>query len=165
MPTPLRSLAATALAAAFALSTPADAQTRSDTRVYAGVSVSFGAQPEPGFGAIVGLQSTRLRPSGRMRGIDIHGRYDFLRGFDRVAVAGLIGRRNGYLNLGGGYNPLSGEVFVTGAAQAQNIRAGLDYGVLTGTSAGYFELNTLRRLGRYVPPPTNGGSDDGVPGI
>jgi len=150
----LRKLAAITLAAAIAFALPGsgDAQSRSDTRIYGGLAVSFGTVAQPGIGAVVGLQSTRLQPSNRLLGFDVHGRYDFQRGFDRIAIAGLIGRRGGYLNLGGGFNPASGELFVTGAAQMRHLRAGVDYNVMSATAAGYFEANTLQRLGRYSPP-------------
>jgi hypothetical protein len=142
---------------AFALATASvsgvAAGSRSSTHVYAGVALSFGAAEQPGLGLVAGLRSTRVNASNRLLGIDANVRYDVQRGFDRAALAGLVGRRGAYLNLGGGFNPLSGEVFVTGAAQTRHLRAGVDYGVLSGAAGGYFELNTLRRPGRYVPPP------------
>lgn len=156
----IRYIALPLLAGALALPPAAgvEAQSRSSTRVYAGVALSFGAAADPGIGVVAGLRSTRVNASNRLRGIDANVRYDIRRGFDRVAVAGLIGRRNAYLNLGGGFDPSAGEVFVTGAAQTSHLRAGVDYGVMSGTAGGYFELNTLRRPGRYVPaPPPDGG--------
>jgi hypothetical protein len=155
-----RYIAASTLACILALAPQieAQAQSRNSTHVYAGIALSFGAAEQSGIGALVGLRSTRVNASNRLRGIDANARYDFRRGFDRVAVAGLIGRRNAYLNLGGGFDPLAGEVFVTGAAQARHLRAGVDYGLVTGAAGGYFELNTLDRPGRYVPPRRVNGS-------
>ena len=149
-----RHMAVAALAGTVALALPAaaEAQSRTDLRIYAGIAVSFGPAEQPGFGAVVGVQSIRVSASNRLRGLDLNARYSFPTGFDRVALAGLIGRRGGYLNLGGGFNPTRGEIFVTGAAQMANLRAGLDYGVASATAGGYFELNSLSRPGRYRPP-------------
>lgn len=150
----LRPLAAFALAGVLVLPfhTAAEAQSRNQTRAYAGLALSFGPAEPLGAGVVVGVQSVRVNASDRLRGIDVNARYDFIRGFDRVSLAGLIGRRSGYLNLGAGMNPTSGDFFVTGAAQTRHLRAGVDYGVMSGTAGGYFEVNTLRRPDRYVPP-------------
>ena len=154
-----------ACVAALAPLADAQAQSRSSTHVYAGVALSFGAAEQAGIGAVAGLRSVRVNASNRLRGVDVNARYDFRRGFDRVALAGLVGRRSAYLNLGGGFDPIAGELFVTGAAQTRHLRAGVDYGLVTGASGGYFEANTLRRPGRYVPPRTapapNGDEGDG----
>jgi hypothetical protein len=149
-----RYILAPALACVLALApgTAAQAQSRNSTHIYAGVALSFSPVEQPGIGVLAGVRSTRVNASNRLRGIDANVRYDIQRGFDRVALSGLIGRRSAYINVGGGFNPLLGEAFVTGAAQTRHLRAGLDYGIMSGDSGGYFELNTLRRPGRYTPP-------------
>jgi hypothetical protein len=142
-----RNFAPAALACLLALSlaTGASADSHSATRVYAGLALSFSALQQPGLGAVVGVRATRLNAGDRLLGVDANVRYDLRRGFERVAVGGLIGRPNAHLNLGGGFNLLGNELFVTGAAQTRHLRAGVDYGVMTGNAGGYFEVNTLRR--------------------
>ncbi len=143
-----------------------EAQSRNTTRAYAGVALSFGAGDAPGVGLVAGLQAVRVSASNGLRGIDLNARYTLRSGFDRFAVAGLVGRRSAYLNLGAGFDPLTAELFVTGAAQTRHLRAGIDYGLISGYSGGYFEANTLQRPNRYVPPPRaprnvgNGASDE-----
>lgn len=146
----LRGIAAGVLAFLLALASTAgaEAQSRTSTEIYAGLAVSFGGGEELGFGILAGLRSTRVSAANRLRGIDANVRFDFRRGFDRVAVTGLIGRPSAHVNLGGGFNMLAGELFVTGAAQTRHLRAGIDYGVMSGHAGGYFELNTLRRPSR-----------------
>jgi len=130
---------------ALAPATDALADSRSETRIYGGLALSFGAAQQPGLGVLAGVRAARVNAANSVRGIDANVRYDIQRGFERVAVAGLIGRPNAYLNLGGGFNLFGNELFVTGAAQTRHLRAGIDYGVMSGNAGGYFEANTLRR--------------------
>jgi len=144
-----------ALAAAIglALCVPTAALSRDDTRAYAGLVFSFGSSSQASAGLVVGAQATRLRASDRLTGFDVNARFSFGGGFDRIAVTGLFGKRNTFANLGGGVNPMTGDFFLTGAAQTGHARVGVDFG-LTGRDAGvYFELNTLRRLRAVAPPP------------
>ena len=123
---------------------------RDDTRAYLGVSWSLGANAsfQPSF--VVGVQSIRVRSSNRLRGIDVNARFNFTDGFERVAIAGLIGRRDVYANIGGGFNIRQGEPFGTVAVQGPFLRAGLDVGLTTGNWDPYFEINTLDRPRRVA---------------
>lgn len=119
--------------------------TRDHTRAYIGLSWSFGARTTSQPSVVVGVQSIRVRSSNSLRGIDVNARFNFTDGFERVAIAGLLGRRDVYANLGGGFNIRDGEPFVTAAVQGPFLRAGLDVGINSGNWAPYVEINTLER--------------------
>lgn len=113
------------------------------TRAYIGLSLSFGGgEVRPSF--VTGVQSVRVRSSNRLQGIDLNARFNFTDGFERVAVAGLIGNRTAYANIGAGYNMRSAEPFGTVALQGAFLRAGADFG-LSGSVTPYVEVNTLDR--------------------
>ncbi len=118
---------------------------RDHTRAYIGLSWSFGARATGQPSVVVGVQSIRVRSSNSLRGIDVNARFNFTDGFERVAIAGLLGRRDVYANLGGGFNIRDGEPFVTAAVQGPFLRAGLDVGINSGNWAPYVEINTLER--------------------
>lgn len=118
------------------------ADKRSDTRAYVGLSFSFGGAAAPSAGIVVGAQAIRVRSSDRLTGIDLNARFNFRGGFDRIALAGLYGKRSVYANLGGGINPQTGEIFGTAAVQGPHLRLGADLG-LGGGLRPYLEINTL----------------------
>ncbi len=150
-----RSALVAALGVALAL--PTAALARDDTRAYAGLVFSFGSASQASAGLVVGAQATRVRASDRLTGFDVNARFSFGSGFDRIAVAGLFGKRKAYANLGAGINPMTGDVFLTGAAQAAHARVGLDFGLMGRDAGVYFELNTLQRLRPVAAPPPPGG--------
>ena len=117
----------------------------SDTRPYLGLSWSFGggASRLPSF--VVGAQSIRVNSSNRLRGIDLNARFNLSDGFERIALSGLVGRRDIYANIGGGYNFSRNEFVGTAALQTTFVRAGLDVGMNTGVLEPYVEINTLDR--------------------
>jgi len=118
---------------------------RTSTRGYLGLSVSFGGGGAAKSGLVVGVQSIRVRSSNRLHGVDANVRFSFDSGFDRFAVAGLVGRRDVYANIGGGYSARRGEAFATGGVQAPFMRAGADFGLQSGNFEPYLEVNTLDR--------------------
>ena len=118
---------------------------RSDTRAYVGLAVSFGGGASPQAGIVVGAQAIRVRSSDRLSGVDLNARFNFRGGFDRIALAGLYGNRSVYANLGGGFNPQTGEFFATAAAQGAYLRAGVDWAIATGQLKPYVEVNTLSK--------------------
>lgn len=133
---------------------------REDTRAYAGIVFSFGNEARASVGVVVGVQHTRVRRNNTLRGVDLNARWDFTRGFDRIALAGLVGSRDLYANVGAGFRPTSGEVFATAAGQTRHLRIGGDF-AFSGAFEGFGEVNSLTRLRRpaapAAPPP---GEDD-----
>jgi hypothetical protein len=83
--------------------------------------------------------------------VDLNARFNFRGGFDRIALAGLYGNRSVYANLGGGFNPQTGEFFATAAAQGSYLRAGVDWAIGSGQLKPYVEVNTLGK-----PKPVQG---------
>ncbi|KJV39067.1 hypothetical protein [Acinetobacter brisouii] len=154
-------------ASSYAVAAPVPAQTysdssRTDNRVYAGLSWSWGNKQGLKPDYIVGFRSLHVDSDNSVQGGDINLRVKYNHGFvlGDARLAYINGKRDFVGNYGGGYSFMNRSIFGTVAGQGSYYRFGGDYYFKNHDFKPYVEINTLEKPDReapkvvvFTPPP------------
>ncbi|MHA3050183.1 hypothetical protein [Acinetobacter sp. ANC 4641] len=129
---------------------------RTDNRVYAGLSWTWGSKQGLMPDYVVGFRSLHVDSDNSVQGGDINLRVKYNHGFmlDDARLAYVNGKRDFVGNYGAGYSFINRSVFGTVAGQGSYYRFGGDYYFKNHDFKPYIEINTLEKPDREAPKVT-----------
>lgn len=148
-------------ASSYAVAAPVPAPTysdssRTDNRVYASLSWSWGNKQGLKPDYVVGFRSLHVDSDNSVQGGDINLRVKYNHGFvlGDARLAYINGKRDFVGNYGGGYSFMNRSIFGTVAGQGSYYRFGGDYYFKNHDIKPYVEINTLEKPDREAPKVT-----------